>query len=158
MQCSQVKIKFSRRLRCEEQEKLIGHFKGLIVSIKETLAKKSKGLDTAAYIGAKIGNDSIGVVQGRIQALLIETTNEKGEKTCIFDKMFSLDWEEANPTEWSFIYPNVQSVLGMGYISKELKKRKIDLNFEDTAMVKGLLNEAGLMRLVEKIEGGTVEE
>jgi hypothetical protein len=144
-------------LKSDEQEKLIGHFKGLIITLRTTLKKKVRGLDLAGKVGKRLGNSQIQDIQNRLSGLLIETTDEKGETTCSFDKLFSLDFEESTPTEYQFIYPHPQTLFGMGEISKTLRNYKVSTDFEDKSTMKGILKEAGLMEITESIEIGLVE-
>lgn len=156
MECRQAKIKFSRQLKCDEQEKLIGHFKGLILAMKDSLKKKIKNLGMAKLIGAKLGNNMVELAQNRMNLMLAETTKD-GITTCEYERLFSLDWEQANPAEWNFIYPHPQSLFGTAEFSKILRGLKITSLSDDEAFIKGILNEAKLMHITDKIEITLIE-
>lgn len=156
MECRQAKIKFIRKLRCEEEEQLIGRFKGLIEAMKDSLKNKTKKLSPLNMIAGKLGNNTVALIQTRIDLLMKETTID-GKTTCEYDKLFSLDWEESEPLEWSFIYPHPQAILGTNQALKILKNLKLTNESEDKVFIKGILKEAGIMHITEKVEITLVE-
>lgn len=152
MQCKRLSIRFQRALNEEESNRLISYFKGVIASQKEILERKKRGLNIAGMIGSKIGVNDIKIVQGRMDALITPIKNEDGTQTCIYERYFSLEWEESNPTEWNFYFPSPEAIFGMVGMLSQLRRIGISNDGEYLGYFNELLKESKLIGLLTSMK------
>lgn len=151
MQCRKLTLRFKRPLTKQEDENLTAYFKGLIERMKVALREKGKSI-------AKLGwlNANVNFVNSRIEALLTPMVID-GKQTTHFDQYFTLDFYESNPTEYYFIYPHQQEIMGFGNVAKVLKEHNINPAFTDEYEFKQLIHEAGLRDVLQELRFYTIE-
>jgi len=157
MECRRINLRFKRSLKSDEQDELISCFKGFIDLMREGLVKRMDSLNKASGLLEKVGApNQAKLIQMRIQSFLMTTIDKDGKPSSEFDRYFSLHFEEAKPTDYTFYYAYPQSLYDGG-ISKKVKILATTNEFKDKVMFKDLLKFAKMDSLLDTIEVSMVE-
>jgi len=141
-------------LNPDGETRLISHFKGFMLRMKEALLEKKKSLSIVGAFANKFGNPQVRLIGDTIDALLMPDSSG----SCQFDKYFSLDKNDSNPETYSFTYPNTHAIFGVSGLTKGFRRHGANLDALDKLVFKDLMNQAGIGGEIKTIEIMIVEK